>query len=105
MNGNRVYLRYTTCTLADYVRVIQCYRCQAFGHIAKDCKAEPFCGHCAEKHERRNCNHQSGPPRCINCLRQRGADDELANHSATDAKRCPILRRRIEDRVANINYG
>ncbi|KAL6418568.1 hypothetical protein ACFW04_012005 [Cataglyphis niger] len=38
-NG-RIYLRYSACSFADHVRIMQCYRCLLFGHIAKDCKGK-----------------------------------------------------------------
>ncbi|XP_020297471.1 uncharacterized protein LOC109862001 [Pseudomyrmex gracilis] len=103
MARNRIYLRFNACKFADHVRVLQCYKCLAFGHLAKTCKSAPLCGHCGEAHEMKNCTKRELAPRCGNCLRLNNMND-LA-HEATDAKKCPILNKKITARIANINYG
>lgn len=65
LKSGRIFLRYTACSLADYVRV-QCYRCLHFGHLAANCKAGPACGHCAGDHEMRDCTKKNQPPVCRN---------------------------------------
>lgn len=65
-NG-RIYIRYSSCTFADHVRVVQCYRCLSFGHYAVNCKAGPTCGHCAGIHETKDCKSRDQPPKCYNC--------------------------------------
>lgn len=40
--------------LAEYYspesRLTQCFKCQAYGHVAPVCRRTEACGHCAEKH-------------------------------------------------------
>ncbi|KAI0995874.1 hypothetical protein K3495_g12306 [Podosphaera aphanis] len=36
-------------------RTMQCFNCQRYGHIAKNCTAEAKCGQCADKHNTREC--------------------------------------------------
>lgn len=103
-NG-RIYLRYSACRFGDHVRVLQCFRCTGFGHLVKDCKALAVCGHCSESHETRDCKDRSQPPKCGNCARVQGGGTASVGHSALDASRCPILGKRIKDRVSLINYG
>lgn len=105
MENGRIYLGYSACRFADHVRILQCYKCLGFGHVAGGCKAEPVCGHCAERHEMRECKSRELPPRCGNCLAQRGGSVADGAHAAVDAVRCPVLCRKIKDRVSNINYG
>ncbi|KMQ89588.1 putative 50 kda protein in type i retrotransposable element r1dm [Lasius niger] len=100
----RIYIRYAACFFADHIRVIQCYRCLSFGHIAKDCKGEHSCGHCAGAHELKDCKSRSQPPKCFNCERYHGTHNDL-KHSAMDTAKCPILGRKIKDRIAYINYN
>ena len=44
---------YTGCGL------IQCFKCCSYGHIAKHCRVEARCGHCAGSHETRNCDNKT----------------------------------------------
>ncbi|KMQ83927.1 putative 50 kda protein in type i retrotransposable element r1dm [Lasius niger] len=55
LESGRVFLRYAVCSVADYVRIFQCFKCLQFGHMAKACKSKPACGHCAGDHEMRDC--------------------------------------------------
>ena len=80
---NGIYLHYITCTFADHVRILQCYRCLAFGHMAKECKAAPMCGHYSGTHEMKDCMKKMDPPRCGNYLHTSSSSSDLI-HSATD---------------------
>lgn len=64
LNSGHIYLRYSACRFADHIRILQCFKCLTFGHIAKDCKATSICGHCSGSHEIRNCNKRDKPPTC-----------------------------------------
>jgi hypothetical protein len=48
------------------MRKKRCHRCQAFGHLAWNCKEALRCGHCAGSHDWRDC-----PPttmaKCVDC--------------------------------------
>lgn len=101
-SNGRIYLRYAACSFADHVSILQCFRCLSFGHMAKDCKSGPFCGYCAGSHEMKECKRREQAPTCINCKQRQSSNYE--GHSATDAKKCPILCRKIKDKIAYINY-
>jgi hypothetical protein len=45
--------------------VLQCYKCQGFGHIAASCKSEPKCQKCGGDHGRQECD--ATDPKCANC--------------------------------------
>lgn len=82
-----IYVRYSACRFEDYVRILQCFKCLSFGHMAKDCKREAICGNCAQKHETRDCSRKD-EKMCANCIRWHTRED--IKHSALDGKRCPI---------------
>jgi hypothetical protein len=44
----------------------RCYKCQALGHLARDCKETVRCGHCAMEHDQRDCPPGS-IPKCVDC--------------------------------------
>ncbi|KMQ84819.1 putative 50 kda protein in type i retrotransposable element r1dm [Lasius niger] len=103
-NG-RIYLGYSACNFGDHIRVLQCFRCMAFGHVAKNCKSAAVCGHCSDAHEMKDCDKEGKSPCCGNCVRaSRGAQSDRS-HSALDTDKCPILRDKIMDRIKMINYG
>ena len=59
-------------------RIIQCYNCLRFGHVAKLCKQSyPTCKNCGGSHPSTSCQYRR--PHCCNC--------DQDGHSATD-KQC-----------------
>ncbi|KMQ90605.1 rna-directed dna polymerase from mobile element jockey-like protein [Lasius niger] len=55
---DRIFLGWSACTVGDHVRVLQCFRCLSFGHIAKNCTSkEARCSYCSEDHETRVCTN------------------------------------------------
>ena len=53
-------------------RLIQCFNCQRYGHIARNCTAVAKCGVCAEQHNTRQCTGKV-EDRCCNCGRKHRA--------------------------------
>lgn len=102
--GRRIFLKYAICSFADYIRILQCYKCLKFGHMARNCNSKPACGHCAGEHDTKDCVSKDLPPICFNCKVHQGFNDDT-DHEATDAKRCPILDRKIKDRITSTSYG
>lgn len=48
--------------------VTQCFRCQAYGHIAQNCTKTPRCVKCGQQHNTQDCKKSSEtPPTCANC--------------------------------------
>ena len=69
-----------TCQLYDRsCRIKQCLRCYDYGHIGTQCSAPQTCGHCAGRHESRDCHARMNPgfqPKCTVCK---------GNHTAWNA--------------------
>lgn len=102
MSQARVYLGWSSCRVADHVRVLQCYKCLNFGHIAKNCRAaSDICGHCCGGHESRVCPNKNGVRKCHNCV---NAGMSSVDHSALDVSACLILQRKLRDKSRLIKY-
>jgi hypothetical protein len=92
--GDRLYIgNQTVCKVWDSFYISRCYKCQQFGHRSMQCPNEAVCGHCAGKHETRDCkdrdSHSVSVVNCVNCKTagMKGYD----NHPATWYK-CPVLK-------------
>jgi len=57
-----VCIGYSTCRVTDYISVLQCFRCLAFGHLARNCKFSSLCGYCAGEHETKICTKRDTAP-------------------------------------------
>lgn len=48
--------------------IIQCHKCQAFGHSQRNCKIQYSCMKCGENHSTHLCTKpRTTPPKCANC--------------------------------------
>ena len=80
INNSRLFIGTRSCRTEEYKkkRILQCYRCQRFGHAQDSCKARDMrCGKCAGAHRRQDCTARASY--CANCT---------GNHLASDG-RCP----------------
>ncbi|RZC42324.1 hypothetical protein BDFB_013312, partial [Asbolus verrucosus] len=67
--------------------IVQCHRCQEWGHATSNCHANPKCLKCAGPHLTRECEHgHLNSPKCANCN-----GDHVANSTM-----CPIYIKKIE---------
>lgn len=49
-------------------RIIQCHRCQMWGHATSNCRASPRCLKCAQQHLTNQCPRtMEDPIKCVNC--------------------------------------
>ena len=81
INNSRFFIGTRSCRTEEYkkkTRILQCYRCQRFGHAQDSCKARDMrCGKCAGAHRRQDCTARASY--CANCT---------GNHLASDGI-CP----------------
>lgn len=73
-------------------KIIQCRRCQSFGHTANSCGKQPRCVKCASKHITQNCPFAKRilNPRCANC----GTIGHPANYRG-----CPFAKEMQAERI------
>lgn len=58
-------------------KLTQCYRCQRFGHTARNCHHEYRCVKCTDIHEPGQCSRKTleGNPKCVNCGKEHAANN------------------------------
>lgn len=73
----------------------QCYRCQRFGHSAKNCNLMERCVKCVEEHATKDCPKKTRdiPARCCNCN-----EDHPANY-----RQCSVRQKYIQQISAKQN--
>lgn len=96
LNNNVKYVCYTRITWERYQNrssVIQCRRCQQWGHSTTNCRSKPTCTKCGEPHWTKECDkvRKEDPNtheniKCANCK---------GSHLAF-SKECPVYKKRVE---------
>jgi hypothetical protein len=61
------FSRYRVERKLEIPKVVQCYKCQQFGHISKFCSAAPRCLMCGEEHEHKPGDKCMKAIKCANC--------------------------------------
>ena len=60
-------------------RLKQCYKCQKYGHIGTQCKANTACGYCAEPHSSKDCPTKVDKSAIRKCAVCKGAHEAWNN--------------------------
>ena len=62
----KVQVSWSTCKVRDYIATSRCYKCQAYGHVAKYCRVNYEI--CVESgHSTRTCTNKEKNNSCVNC--------------------------------------
>lgn len=83
----------------DDFNILQCFKCLAYGHSAKNCNSPLSCKNCAGEHHHKDCTNQD-QHRCANCI-QIADKPKICRHRAT-AGRCPVRQERVDQIVASM---
>ncbi|XP_076182708.1 uncharacterized protein LOC143154527 [Ptiloglossa arizonensis] len=93
MAKRRVYLGFESHRLKQHYNLTRCFKCCAYGHIAKDCSHAQTCEHCGkEGHLKKDCPDAKEKPVCVCCRKARRKDTA---HSIKDNK-CPEYLKQLE---------
>ena len=90
-NNGQVYVGLTRYRAVDHLYIMQCYHCQGYNHMAKNCpdkSKDGICSKCAGVHDIKMC--RSGISTCVYCIRSKTKGDK--DHRATSPN-CPCLLR------------
>lgn len=105
MSSQRVKLGWKNCIVYEYINVGRCYKCQAYGHSAADCKSETdICGKCSDQHKTQECTSQT--MLCINCkkVKEEFNIDVPIDHCVWSSE-CQCMQRKIKQRKQFIRYS
>ena len=96
------------------VEVKQCFKCNGYGHLARDCTHEQACARCGQTgHTRDKCKAES--PMCSNCgekhsvknggckTRTKLVDDERQAKYAQMAQTKPTTRAKVEHKMTEVH--
>ena len=97
-NSGYIYLDMSRCRVYDRYHALQCFKCQMFGHMSKDCRNEDVCGKCCGKHPTKGCN--SDTLKCISCKNKKYEDQ---NHPAYSRK-CPMMIQELNRAMNNTEF-
>lgn len=111
-SATRVNIDHDKIRVTEYVPFVMCYRCLAFGHFQRSCKAkQSTCSHCATKsHDRRTCPNINSLPKCHNCTKYSKPSQSdtgiliKAHHTATSFD-CPQIKFMAARMKIDTNYG
>lgn len=85
------YVDHTSISWERHVNsksIIQCHRCQQWGHATSNCRASPNCLKCADNHFTNQCpKTRDVPAKCVNCGEP---------HPANSIE-CRVYKRKMED--------
>ncbi|KAI5753905.1 hypothetical protein M8J77_004244 [Diaphorina citri] len=99
LERKRIFLGWRCCRVSDHLRITLCYKCVAYGHMAKDCKGTELCSHCSGKHSKTQCPNTNKPPTCGVC----GPGKKASHHPGSN--KCPTHLRKLEMFRKTIHYG
>ncbi|XP_067136090.1 uncharacterized protein [Centruroides vittatus] len=65
----KLNIEWSHCRVADFVPILQCYRCCGFGHTTKSCIHETStCSHCAGDHTYKECPNRNNSPNALTVI-------------------------------------
>jgi hypothetical protein len=100
LDSERVNLGFMRVHVEDVSPLLQCYKCQGFGHTSLKCTEKTErCVKCAKAHSTKDCT--ATEDKCWNCCK---AKKSSINHRA-NSKTCPFLVMMEARALERINYG
>lgn len=81
------------CRCYEHIRLIQCYKCQRFGHFSAQCTSNQVCRVCANDHQHKNCNAVKFS--CANFIKSNAMGKHFDTAHKTTDSRCPSRNERI----------
>ena len=101
LNKGHIHVGHFLCPVEKRYAIKQCFKCQSFGHVLKDCKADsPKCFRCAGDHFGRDCVKRTREFRkCSNCAESSNQlfKSGAMSHNAASID-CPVLLQHVNSK-------
>lgn len=93
----RIIFGFSECKIYEHVEILQCLKCQRYGHFARECSYATCCKNCALGHESKQCTLDTNKYKCHNChiSNTKNGTKYDVRHTSTD-DRCPMRIERID---------
>lgn len=93
LERGRLLFGLSECRIYEQVNILQCLKCQRFGHFARECTFAASCKICAQDHETKNCTAEQSKYTCHNCVLENKRNGTKLNtrHTSSD-DRCPMRK-------------
>jgi hypothetical protein len=92
---NKIRIGWKIHTFETFINIIRCFKCNAFGHIAKVCAQQESCGHCGQTaHKTNACTEPKSSHFCTNCDRhnKKTKTSMLSTTHSTFSKNCETFK-------------
>lgn len=82
MKKGSLFVNMRNCSVFENFDLLQCSKCQSYGHIKKFCKNEhPICGKCSGTHFTNQCTEDKSKVKCINCVNLKNETVKIDHHT------------------------
>ena len=94
LQRGKIFVGNSCCHVHDRLNVLQCFHCQAIGHLSNNCPNQtdnPICLYCSQQHRSSTCQNKKDLTNhaCINCKNSKLYSSNFL-HTA-NSQNCPFI--------------
>lgn len=95
LNARKISVAWDMCRVFTYVRLMRCFKCLGFNHLATNCKKKIACNKCGGEHKVEEC--QSNEMACISCVEHvKNTNEDIPTNHHAFAHNCWCTQQMIE---------
>lgn len=91
----KINIGWRRCVVHEFFKIVRCFKCARYGHLAGKCENNETCFNCAGPHKTSEC--RSKHLKCINCVETNNKLKKSfrVNHAVTDSE-CACYKRILD---------
>lgn len=107
LNEGYINIAWHPLRVKNFISIVRCYKCQAFGHNSKKCSAtKPICSWCSGFHDVSQCISTNQNGQCINCERSKAdGNNNINTEHPANSSNCNIFKAYKLRIINNIAYN